>query len=163
MGAIIVKEATEDGWNYCSFKMDQKLPSYLISIVAGDIAFKKISERCGVYAEACQIEECAKEFEDTETYLKTAEQYIGMDYPLPEYNMVVLPPSFPYGGMENPVTTFLTPTLLVGDKSQTHVVYHEISHSWTGNLVTNSSWQDFWINEGFTVFLERKICLLCKG
>lgn len=96
-------------------------------------------------------------------YLKTAEEYIGMAYPLEEYNMVMLPPSFPYGGMENPVTTFLTPTLLVGDKSQTHVIYHEISHSWTGNLVTNSSWQDFWINEGFTVFLERKICLLCKG
>lgn len=139
-GAIKTKEWTEDGFNYFEYDMAQKLPSYLISIFAGDVAYKKISERCGVYAEACQVDECAKEFEDTETYLKTAEEYIGMAYPLPEYNMVVLPPSFPYGGMENPVTTFLTPTLLVGDKSQTHVIYHEISHSWTGNLVTNSNW-----------------------
>ena len=95
--------------------------------------------------------------------MKAAEDYLGLPYMLSEYNVVVLPPAFPFGGMENPVITFATPSIIVGDKSQVNVAAHEIAHSWTGNLVTNRTWQDFWLNEGFTVFLERKIIKAVYG
>ena len=102
------------------------------------------------------VEKAAWEFSDTEKFLKIAENYIG-EYVWGQYNILVLPPSFPFGGMENPTLTFLTPSLIAGDKSLVSVVAHEISHSWTGNLVTNENWPDFWLNEGFTMFIERKI------
>lgn len=97
------------------------------------------------------------ELVDLPKFLKAAEDYLDIPYNLPQYNVVVLPPAFPFGGMENPVITFATPSIIVGDKSQVNVAAHEIAHSWTGNWVTNRTWFDFWLNEGFTVFLERKI------
>ena len=139
-----------------TYVLKQPIPSYLIAIAAGDIASKNVSDRCTIYAESKIIEDAAKEFNETENFLKYAEDYIGA-YEWEQYNILVLPPSFPFGGMENPTLTFLTPSLIAGDKSLVSVVAHEISHSWTGNLVTNENWPDFWLNEGFTVFLERKI------
>mmetsp|Transcript_14735 Transcript_14735/g.2440 ORF Transcript_14735/g.2440 Transcript_14735/m.2440 type:complete len:106 (+) Transcript_14735:643-960(+) len=102
------------------------------------------------------IEKCAYEFALTEEYLSAAEQILN-PYVWGPYNILILPPSFNYGGMENPTLTFATPTVIAGDRSLTSVVAHEIAHSWTGNLVTNASWEHFWLNEGFTVFVERKI------
>merc|ERR1719197_2049339 len=108
------------------------------------------------------IDASAYEFAETEDYIKTGEELLG-PYVWGQYDLLVLPPSFPYGGMENPCLTFVTPTLLAGDRSQVHVVAHEISHSWSGNLVTNETWEHFWLNEGLTVFTEIKILRAVYG
>ncbi|UMM28951.1 hypothetical protein L5515_011550 [Caenorhabditis briggsae] len=139
-----------------SFKQPVAIPSYLLAIVVGHLEQKVISERCAVWAEPSQAEASYYEFAETEKILKVAEEVAG-PYVWGRYDLVVLPATFPFGGMENPCLTFITPTLLAGDRSLVNVIAHEISHSWTGNLVTNFSWEHFWLNEGFTVFLERKI------
>eukprot|EP00343_Euplotes_focardii_P010477 CAMPEP_0205827556 /NCGR_PEP_ID=MMETSP0206-20130828/32400_1 /ASSEMBLY_ACC=CAM_ASM_000279 /TAXON_ID=36767 /ORGANISM="Euplotes focardii, Strain TN1" /LENGTH=559 /DNA_ID=CAMNT_0053128583 /DNA_START=140 /DNA_END=1819 /DNA_ORIENTATION=+ len=149
-------ETTEDGYTISSHSMLMPIPSYLVSICVGNMAFRKIGERCGIYAEESFVDTCAAEFEDMEEMLKTGEKLL-FEYPLKNYFVVILPPSFPYGGMENPITTFATPTIVVGDKSAANVVCHEIAHSWTGNYLTNNSWEDFWLNEGFTRYIEAKM------
>ncbi|XP_076093687.1 leukotriene A-4 hydrolase-like isoform X3 [Mytilus galloprovincialis] len=140
------------------YRFEQKvpIPSYLIAIVGGDLESRDIGPRSKVWSEKEFVDAAAFEFSETETMLKTAEDLCG-PYVWGRYDLLVLPPSFPYGGMENPCLTFVTPTLLAGDKSLADVVAHEISHSWTGNLVTNKNPEHFWLNEGHTVFVERKI------
>ena len=138
------------------YELKIPIPSYLITIAAGDIQSRKISDRCKVYAEKEIVDKAAYEFNETDSFIQIAESYVS-PYEWGEYNLLILPPSFPFGGMENPTLTFLTPSLIAGDRSLASVVAHEISHSWTGNLVTNENWPDFWLNEGFTMFLERKI------
>jgi len=139
-------------------KFIQKVPiqSYLIAIAAGALESRKIGPRSHVWSEAEFVEKAAFDFSETETMLATAEELCG-PYVWGIYDILVLPPSFPFGGMENPCLTFATPTLLSGDKSNADVIAHEIAHSWTGNLVTNFNFEHFWLNEGFTVFTERKI------
>jgi leukotriene-A4 hydrolase len=139
-----------------SFKMDQPIPSYLIALAVGDLAFRPLGRRTGVYAERPVIERAAWEFADTEKMMEVAEQLYG-PYGWGRYDLLVLPPSFPWGGMENPRLTFITPTALAGDKSLIALVAHELAHSWSGNLVTNATWRDFWLNEGFAVYVERRI------
>ena len=139
-----------------SFKMPQKIPSYLLAIAAGDLVFKPISERSGVWAEPSMVDKATKEFEDTEKMIQTAESLYG-PYRWGRYDILVLPPSFPYGGMENPRLTFATPTVIVGDKSLVSLVAHELAHSWSGNLVTFSSAKDAWLNEGITSYVENRI------
>ena len=139
-----------------SFRMPQAIPSYLIAIAIGDLAFKPMSERTGVWAEPSVVEAAAREFEDTEKMVTTTEALYG-PYRWGRYDILVLPPSFPFGGMENPRLTFATPTVIAGDKSLVALVAHELAHSWSGNLVTNATWHDFWLNEGFTTYLERRI------
>jgi leukotriene-A4 hydrolase len=156
LSADIQSESEEGDFRIVEFKLDMPIPSYLVSIAAGNIAFRKIGERCGIYAEESFVDKCAAEFEDMEKFLKVGEEIL-FEYPLKNYFVVILPPSMPYGGMENPVTTFATPTIVVGDKSAVNVVCHEITHSWTGNYLTNSSWEDFWLNEGFTRYIEAKM------
>ncbi|KAH9503588.1 Leukotriene A-4 hydrolase [Bulinus truncatus] len=138
------------------FEQSVPIPSYLVAIVAGDLESRDIGPRTKVWSERELVIQAAFEFSQTEDMLKTAESLMG-DYVWGPYDLLVLPPSFPYGGMENPCLTFVTPTLLAGDKSLADVIAHEISHSWTGNLVTNSTFEHFWLNEGHTMFLERKI------
>ena len=147
-------KAARDG-DY-SFKMPQAIPSYLMAIAAGDLVFRPVSERAGVWAEPAMADKAAKEFEDTEKMIKTAESLYG-PYRWGRYDILVLPPSFPFGGMENPRLTFATPTVIVGDKSLVSLIAHELAHSWSGNLVTNSSWKDIWLNEGFTSYVENRI------
>jgi len=149
-------EKTEDGGTIYSFNQPMPIASYLFAIVAGALERREISPRCDVWAEPSVVDKARYEFEDTEKMLATAEELMGK-YVWSRYDLVVLPPSFPFGGMENPCLTFVTPTLIAGDRSLTSVVAHEIAHSWTGNLVTNGNWEHFWLNEGFTVFCERKI------
>jgi aminopeptidase N len=139
-----------------SFRMPQAVPSYLMAIAAGDIQFRPVGERTGVYAEPGVVDQAAREFEDTEKMLEAAEELYG-PYRWDRYDILVLPPSFPFGGMENPRLTFVTPTLLAGDKSQVAVIAHELAHSWSGNLVSNATWRDFWLNEGFTTYLTLRI------
>jgi len=139
-----------------SFRMPQPIPSYLIALAIGDLAFKPMSERTGVWAESSMVEAAAREFEDTEKMIVTTETLYG-PYRWGRYDILVLPPSFPFGGMENPRLTFATPTVIAGDKSLVALVAHELAHSWSGNLVTNATWRDFWLNEGFTTYLERRI------
>ena len=153
---LFVEEINNGNNKTFIYALDIPIPSYLIAIAAGDIGSQNVSERCTIYAEKTVVEKAAWEFSDTEKFLKIAENYIG-EYVWGQYNILVLPPSFPFGGMENPTLTFLTPSLIAGDKSLVSVVAHEISHSWTGTLVTNENWPDFWLNEGFTMFIERKI------
>ncbi len=143
--------------NVIVYKQQIIIPTYLIAFAAGKIAYEKISERCGVYAEEEIIEKSKNEFKNAELYLSKAEEYLNRKYDWGTYNLLVLPFSFPYGGMENPNLTFVTPSLLAGDGSLSYVIGHEISHSWTGNLVTNKNWENFWVNEGFTTFMERKL------
>ncbi|XP_014361962.2 leukotriene A-4 hydrolase isoform X2 [Papilio machaon] len=138
------------------FYQNVPIPSYLLAIAVGALESKQLGPRSYVWSEKEEIERSAWEFADTEKYLKAAESLCG-PYQWGQYDLLVLPPSFPYGGMENPCLTFVTPTLLAGDRSQADVIVHEIMHSWTGNLVTNKNFEHFWLNEGFTVFLERKV------
>ena len=142
-----------------SYKYTQKipLPIYLFAFACGDIHKKQISKRVNVYCEEYLLEKASKEFEDTEAFIEIAEKYTCIPYMFKTFDILVLPPSFPYGGMENPNLTFVNPSIVVGDKSAVNVVAHELAHSWTGNLVTNINWSNFFVNEGFTVFLERKI------
>jgi len=138
------------------FAMPQRIPAYLLAIAAGDIGFASMSRRTGVYAEPSVVEASAREFEDTERMMEAAERLYG-PYRWERYDILVLPPSFPFGGMENPRLTFATPTVLAGDKSLVSLIAHELAHSWSGNLVTNATWRDFWLNEGFTTYIERRI------
>lgn len=138
------------------FQMPNPVPAYLIALAIGNIEFRALSHRTGVYAEPEIIEKAAREFEDTEQMLVAAERLFGR-YRWGRYDILVLPPSFPFGGMENPRLTFVTPTILAGDKSLVSLIAHEMAHSWAGNLVTNATWRDFWLNEGFAVYLTRRI------
>ncbi|HEY5805437.1 MAG TPA: M1 family metallopeptidase [Lysobacter sp.] len=147
-------KAARDG-DY-TFSMPQKIPSYLLAIAAGELVFQPISDRAGVWAEPAMVKKAAKEFDDTEKMMQTAERLYG-PYRWGRYDILVLPPSFPYGGMENPRMTFATPTVIVGDKSLVSLVAHELAHSWSGNLVTFSTPKDSWLNEGFTSYVENRI------
>ncbi len=144
------------------FDMPQPIPSYLIALAVGDLAWRDLSPRSRVFAEPETVEAAAFEFADVEEQIRGAESLFG-PYEWDRYDMLVLPPSFPYGGMENPRLTFLTPTLLAGDRSLVDVVAHELAHSWTGNLVTNATMDHFWLNEGFTVWAERRILEALHG
>ncbi len=154
MSAANPQEKSDDG--VYSFQMQQPVPSYLLALGVGDLEFRAIGERTGVYALPSVVEAAAYEFADTEKMIEASEELYG-PYRWERYDMLVLPPSFPFGGMENPRLTFLTPTILAGDRSLTALVAHELAHSWSGNLVTNATWNDFWLNEGFTVYFERRI------
>lgn len=139
-----------------SFDMQQPIPPYLLALAVGNLARKDISARSAVVAEPEVVDAAAREFEDVEKMMVAAERLFG-PYDWDRFDLLVMPPSFPYGGMENPRLTFLTPTLLAGDKSLVDVVAHELAHSWTGNLVSNANAEHFWLNEGFTVYAERRI------
>ncbi|WP_340588930.1 M1 family metallopeptidase [Erythrobacter alti] len=138
------------------FVMDNSIPPYLIAIAAGNLEFAELGPRSGVWAEPEQIEAAAEELSDTEAMIDAAEGLYG-SYRWGRYDMIVLPPAFPYGGMENPVMTFLTPTFIAGDRSNTGLIAHELAHSWSGNLVTYASWRDGWLNEGVTSYLTARI------
>lgn len=138
------------------FKMEEKIPSYLIALAVGDIAFKPIDNQTGVYAEPAILDKAHWEFADMGKMVDTAEKIYGK-FRWGRYDVLILPLGFPFGGMENPRLTFVTPTLIAGDRSLTNVIAHELAHSWSGNLVTNATWDDFWLNEGFTVYFERRI------
>ena len=141
-----------------SYRLDmtQPIPSYLVALAVGDLAFRPLSDRAGVFAEPSVVDVAAAEFEETPSMIEATERLYG-PYRWERYDLLVLPPSFPFGGMENPRLTFATPTILAGDKSLVALVAHELAHSWSGNLVTNATWRDFWLNEGFTVYIERRI------
>lgn len=153
-------KAARDG-DY-EFKMPQKIPSYLLAIAAGDLVFQPISQRSGVWAEPAMAPKAVAEFSDTEKMMETAEKLYG-PYRWDRYDILVLPPSFPYGGMENPRLTFATPTAIVGDKSLVSLIAHELAHSWSGNLVTFSTSNDAWLNEGFTSYVENRIVEVLYG
>ncbi|MFD2515608.1 M1 family metallopeptidase, partial [Pontibacter locisalis] len=139
-----------------TFQMKQPIPSYLMALSVGDLTFRKIGPQTGIYAEPPTIEAAAYEFAEMDKMLVAAEKLYGK-YRWDRYDLLVLPPSFPFGGMENPRLTFVTPTVLAKDRSLTSLIAHELAHSWSGNLVTNGTWDDFWLNEGFTVYFERRI------
>ncbi|NVD72089.1 M1 family metallopeptidase [Duganella sp. BJB1802] len=141
------------GWK---FKMAQPIPSYLLAIAIGEIDVRNLGPRSAVYAEPARIDAAAYELADTEKMISAAEGLYG-PYRWERYDMIVLPPSFPIGGMENPRLTFLTPTMIAGDRSLVDLIAHELAHSWSGNLVTNASWKHFWLNEGFTTYVTTRI------
>ncbi|KAI8126710.1 Leukotriene A-4 hydrolase [Lucilia cuprina] len=156
--ALVAKK--EDG--VTTFKQEVPIPAYLLAIAIGRLVSKPLGPNSNVWAEQGIIDACAEEFSQTSEMLKTAADICG-PYVWKQYDLLVMPPSFPFGGMENPCLTFVTPTLLAGDKSLADVVAHEIAHSWTGNLVTNKNFEHFWLNEGFTVFVETKIVGRMQG
>ena len=138
------------------FRMTHPIPPYLIAIAAGDLAFRPLGRRTGVWTEPAMLDRAAHELVDTERMVEAAEHLYG-PYRWGRYDVIVLPPSFPYGGMENPTLTFLTPTFLAGDRSLVGLVAHELAHSWSGNLITNANWHDSWLNEGVTSYFENRI------
>jgi leukotriene-A4 hydrolase len=138
------------------FKQTHPIPSYLLALAVGDIAFQKVDSRTGIYAEPSVLNKASYEFADMGKMVHTAEKLYG-PYRWGRFDMLILPPSFPFGGMENPNLTFITPTIIAGDRSLVSIICHELAHSWSGNLVTNASWNDFWLNEGFTNYFERRI------
>ena len=138
------------------FNMDKPIAPYLMALAVGDLGFKAEGDRTGVYAEKVMLDKVAYEFADMQSMLTAAEKLYG-PYQWGRYDVLVLPPSFPYGGMENPTLTFATPTVIAGDRSLVSLVAHELAHSWSGNLVTNATWEDFWLNEGFTDYFENRI------
>ncbi|WP_163998741.1 M1 family metallopeptidase [Pyxidicoccus caerfyrddinensis] len=144
------------------YEMPQPVPPYLLAFAVGSLAPKELGPRSRVWAEPELLEEAADEFAGVDDMLRAAESLFG-PYDWERFDLLTMPPSFPYGGMENPRLTFLTPTLIAGDKSLVNVVAHELAHSWTGNLVTNASAEHFWLNEGFTVFAERRILEALAG
>jgi aminopeptidase N len=138
------------------FKQEKPIPSYLMAIAIGNVEFKNIGRNSGVYAEPGMLEKSAWELADMQKMIDEAEKLYG-PYVWNRYDVLVLPPSFPFGGMENPELTFATPTIIAGDRSLVSLIAHELAHSWSGNLVTNRTWDDFWLNEGFTVYFEQRI------
>ncbi|MBC7973440.1 MAG: M1 family metallopeptidase [Myxococcales bacterium] len=144
------------------FAMKHPIPSYLMALAVGDFAFRAIGPRTGVYAEPSVVEAAAREFVEVDAMVATAEKLYG-PYRWGRYDMLVLPPSFPFGGMENPRLTFLTPTVITGDRAMVSLIAHELAHSWAGNLVTNSTWNDTWLNEGITTYVERRIMEELRG
>ena len=154
-----IEKRTDGVYN---FKMNQAVPAYLMALGVGDLVFESLGEQTGVYAEPSVIKKASYEFSETQKMLDIAEKMYGK-YAWERYDMLVLPPSFPFGGMENPRLTFVTPTILAGDRSLTSLIAHELAHSWSGNLVTNKTWDDFWLNEGFTVYFERRIMEKLEG
>ena len=154
MSASNPKEKNDKG--IYNFKMDQPIPAYLLALAVGDISFASFDRRSGVYAEPSVLRSAQREFVELPNMINAAEALYG-PYGWERYDIIVLPPSFPFGGMENPRLTFATPTILAGDRSLVSLVAHELAHSWSGNLVTNATWDDFWLNEGFTVYFENRI------
>jgi aminopeptidase N len=147
---------TQGGETVFSFNMDKPVAPYLIAIAVGDLKFRSLGPRTGVWTEPAMLDAAAAELADTEKMVDAAEKLFG-PYRWGRYDMLVLPPSFPLGGMENPTLTFLTPTFIAGDKSLVSLIAHELAHSWSGNLATNATWADFWLNEGTTTYAERRI------
>ena len=165
MSAENVSTASETdsaGLSVFRFKMTNPIPPYLFALAVGDIAFRAIGANTGVYAEPSVVEQAASEFSEVDAMMAAAEKLYG-PYRWKRYDILVLPPSFPFGGMENPMLTFATPTILAGDRSLVSLVAHELAHSWSGNLVTNATWDDFWINEGFTTYIEARIMEELRG
>ncbi len=156
VAVMSAEQLGRDGDGAFRFRMPHPIPPYLIALACGDLSFQAISTRAGIWAEPPVVSGAAVELEDTEAMIATAESLFG-PYRWGRYDILILPPSFPYGGMENPCLTFATPTILAGDKSLVALVAHELAHSWSGNLVTNATWRDFWLNEGFTTYIENRI------
>lgn len=145
-----------------TFEMEKAIPAYLLALAVGDVEFKAFNDFMGVYAERSILQEAYEEFKDIDQMVVEAEKLYGK-YAWGRYDVLVLPSGFPFGGMENPVLTFLTPTIISGDKSLLNLIAHELAHSWSGNLVTNRTWEDFWLNEGFTTYFERRITEAIHG
>lgn len=160
MSAENPQEKSEDG--VYTFTMNEKIPGYLVALAVGDIAFSAVDDRTGVYAEPAILEISRAELDGIGTMVETAESIYGK-YRWGRYDVLMLPSGFPIGGMENPKLTFATPTILAGDKSLTNLIAHELAHSWSGNLVTNATWNDFWLNEGFTTYFEHRIMEAERG
>jgi leukotriene-A4 hydrolase len=162
MAAEKVGQESQGGSTTFKFRMPQPIPSYLFALAVGELAFKEIGSRTGVYAEPEVVEAAAWEFGENERKLELAEELLG-PYLWGRYDVLVMPPSFPFGGMENPRLTFMNPTTIIGDRSHTDVITHELAHAWTGNLVTNATWNDFWLNEGWTTYAESRLTELLEG
>ncbi len=162
MAAAQVAKAMRAGRHQVTFEMRQPIPPYLFAFAVGDLERQELGRRSAVYAEPSQLSAAATEFKEVEAMIREAERLFG-PYEWERFDILLMPPSFPYGGMENPRLTFVTPTLLTGDRSLVNVLAHELAHSWTGNLITNATLEHFWLNEGFTVYAERRILEALEG
>ena len=162
MGAQPVETVEKDATSIYSFEMPQPIPSYLFAIAVGNLEFAEIGPRSGVYAEPELIEAAAWEYAGNEEMLDAAEELLG-PYLWDRYDLLIMPPSFPFGGMENPRLTFLSSTAILGDRSYLSLINHELAHAWTGNLVTNASWDHFWLNEGWTTYADNRISEAIEG
>jgi len=159
--AVMGAARIEAGPTY-KYKMSQPIPSYLFALAVGNLTFRPIGPRTGIYAEPEMIEAAAWEFAENEQKLTEAEKLLG-PYLWDRYDLLIMPRSFPFGGMENPRLTFCSAALIVGDRRWAYVIAHELAHAWTGNLITNATWEDFWLNEGWTTYTENRISEILEG
>jgi leukotriene-A4 hydrolase len=159
---IGIDEGAGNGSTIFRFRMPQPIPSYLFALAVGNLDFRELGPRTGIYAEPETMDAAAWEFAENEAKIIEAEKLLG-PYLWERYDLLILPPSFPYGGMENPRLTFLTPTAILGTRGHLSLITHELAHAWTGNLVTNATWQDFWLNEGWTTYAETRITEVLEG
>ncbi|MGQ0429420.1 MAG: leukotriene A4 hydrolase C-terminal domain-containing protein [Gammaproteobacteria bacterium] len=150
------KERQDDAPNEFRFEMKQPIPSYLIALAIGDLEFRSLGDRTGVWTEPSRLEAAAREFTDLPRMVEAGERLAG-PYRWERYDLLIMPRAFAYGGMENPRLSFISPSVVAGDRSLVSLIVHELAHSWSGNLVTNATWNDFWLNEGFTTYLERRL------
>ena len=155
-GAKVSETKCTNGRRTFAYRMDKPVAPYLIALAVGDLTFRSTGKRTGIWTEPAMLDKAAHEFGELETFVAAAEGLYG-PYRWGRYDLLVLPPSFPFGGMENPTLTFATPTAIAGDRSLVSLIAHELAHSWSGNLVTNATWDDFWLNEGFTSYFENRI------
>lgn len=145
-----------------TFRMNQPIPSYLMALAVGDLDFRPVGPRTGIYASPEVMEAAVYEFGELENMLTTIESRFG-PYLWDRYDILIMPPSFPMGGMENPRLSFITPSVIAGDRSLTDLIIHEMTHSWAGNLVTCATWNDIWLNEGIDVYLQRRVSRILYG
>ncbi|MGQ0385252.1 MAG: leukotriene A4 hydrolase C-terminal domain-containing protein [Gammaproteobacteria bacterium] len=150
------RETQDDAPNEFRFEMKQPIPSYLIALAIGDLKFRSLGKRTGVWTEPSRLDAAAREFEDLPRMVEAGERMAG-PYRWERYDLLIMPRAFAYGGMENPRLSFISPSIVAGDRSLVSLIVHELAHSWSGNLVTNATWDDFWLNEGFTTYLERRL------
>ena len=155
MSAARIEDEQSPAGEY-RFEMKQPIPSYLIALAVGDLDFRALGERTGVWTEPSRLAAAAHEFADLARMLEAGERMAG-PYRWDRYDLLVMPRAFAFGGMENPRLSFISPSTIAGDRSLVSVIVHELAHSWSGNLVTNSTWNDFWLNEGFTTYLENRL------
>jgi leukotriene-A4 hydrolase len=149
--------ANDPTYNNTCYRMDIPIPSYLIAVAMGNIASTNVGGRCTILTEPGFMAAAVAEYSNCNQLLDAVQTYVNAPYIFGTYNMLLLPPSFPFGGMENPLLNFISPTTVTGTKSQVYVTMHEMAHSWTGDSVTMNNWEDFWLNEGYTTFIERTV------
>eukprot|EP00927_Polykrikos_kofoidii_P049772 TRINITY_DN43785_c0_g1_i1.p1 TRINITY_DN43785_c0_g1~~TRINITY_DN43785_c0_g1_i1.p1 ORF type:complete len:623 (-),score=111.48 TRINITY_DN43785_c0_g1_i1:103-1971(-) len=167
LGSGIRQDCSDEASNGTNtFKFSQNVPvmAYLVAVICGSLEERSVGSRSSIWVESPVADAAQEEFQGVpDAFIGAAEKIVGSSYDWGRYDIALLPRSFIFGGMENPNMTFFSSALMTGDGSLLTTLAHEITHAWSGNLVTNAKWKDFWLNEGFTRYIERRILGRLRG